>query len=62
MKKGSGEGGEQALPPLFGLEIDRLSLSPNLSISPSVSPSLHLTVVQKGVEKMKGRRRYKETE
>lgn len=65
VKEWRGEGGEEALPPLFGLEIDRLSLSPNLSISPSLlclPPSLHLAAVQKGVEKMKGRQRYKETE
>lgn len=36
VKECRGEGGEEALPPLFGLEIDRLSLSPNLSISPSL--------------------------
>lgn len=34
--------GEKLLPGLFGLGIDRLSLSPNLSISPS-SPSPSLT-------------------
>lgn len=58
------EGG--VLPGLFGLEIDRLSLSPNLSISsthpPLANTSLYPSLVQKGVEKMKGRQRYRETE
>lgn len=35
--RGEGRG---VLPGLFGLEIDRLSLSPNLSISPSLSQFL----------------------
>lgn len=42
-EKSGGEGrareaGREILPGLFGLEIDRLSLSPNLSISPLFSP------------------------